>query len=75
MKIGEVVNYANLALSSGLKSAFRAVGNAVAKNFAILVPCHRVIKSSGELGNFQWGENRKKDIIQWESSQMTAQSN
>ena len=50
---GNVITYAGLARLIGHENAHRAVGNAMNKNpFAPEVPCHRVVKSNGELGGF-----------------------
>ena len=50
---GKVITYAGLARKIGKPKAHRAVGNAMNKNpFAPKVPCHRVVKSNGELGGF-----------------------
>jgi O-6-methylguanine DNA methyltransferase len=67
--ISGLTTYSDLAEKSDHKGAFRAVGTAVGKNpVAFLIPCHRVIKSSGEIGSYHWGENRKNAIIGWEAS-------
>jgi AraC family transcriptional regulator of adaptative response/methylated-DNA-[protein]-cysteine methyltransferase len=66
---GGLTTYAGLAARSGHSGAHRAAGTAVGKNpVAFLIPCHRVIKSSGEFGNYHWDENRKGMIIGWEAS-------
>ncbi|MDR3060503.1 MAG: MGMT family protein, partial [Dysgonamonadaceae bacterium] len=45
----------------------RAVGTAIGENpVAFLIPCHRVIRSSGEFGGYRWGVDRKTAIIGWE---------
>jgi AraC family transcriptional regulator of adaptative response/methylated-DNA-[protein]-cysteine methyltransferase len=66
---GEVLSYAQLAGSTKLA---RAVGTAVAANpVAYLIPCHRIIKSNGEVGNYHWGSERKAAIIKWEITKQT----
>ncbi len=66
---GGLTTYGDLATKAGHEGAYRAVGTAVGKNsVAFLIPCHRVIKSTGELGNYHWGENRKNLIVGWEAS-------
>lgn len=53
---GEVRTYKQIAESIGHGGAYRAVGSALKKNpLAPMIPCHRVIKSSGELGNYSAG--------------------
>lgn len=64
-----LTTYGDLAKKAGHEGAHRAVGTAVGKNpVAFLIPCHRVIKSTGEIGNYHWGENRKNLLIGWEAS-------
>lgn len=66
---GGLAIYADLATKSGYNGACRAVGTAVGKNpVAFLIPCHRVIKATGEPGNYHWGEMRKNAIIAWEAA-------
>ena len=66
---GWLVTYADLATKSGYNGACRAVGTAVGKNpVAFLIPCHRVIKATGEPGNYHWGKMRKNAIIGWEAA-------
>lgn len=66
---GGLATYADLATKSGYNGACRAVGTAVGKNpVAFLIPCHRVIKATGEPGNYHWGEMRKNAIIGWEAA-------
>jgi AraC family transcriptional regulator of adaptative response/methylated-DNA-[protein]-cysteine methyltransferase len=66
---GERVSYAQLAGAIGEPKAVRAVGNALAVNpVAILIPCHRVITSSGAVGNYKWGDRRKRALLAWESA-------
>lgn len=64
---GETRSYAGLAATIGKPSAFRAVANANGANqFAIVIPCHRVINSNGELGGYGGGLPRKKWLINHE---------
>lgn len=61
---GAVVSYGALAQKLGRPGASRAVGNAVGHNpIACLIPCHRVLRASGELGGYHWGTQRKKAIL------------
>ena len=63
---GKVVTYKSLALALGTR-AYRAVGNAMNKNpYAPVVPCHRVIKSNGEVGGFASGTARKIEMLRSE---------
>lgn len=66
---GGLATYADLATKSGYNGACRAVGTAVGKNpVAFLILCHRVIKATGEPGNYHWGKMRKNAIIGWEAA-------
>jgi AraC family transcriptional regulator of adaptative response/methylated-DNA-[protein]-cysteine methyltransferase len=67
---GRVVSYEDLARHIHAPRAVRAVANAVAHNpVAWLIPCHRVIRKSGALGGYRWGETRKKALLAWEAAQ------
>ncbi|HEY1057549.1 MAG TPA: methylated-DNA--[protein]-cysteine S-methyltransferase [Limnobacter sp.] len=57
---GYGISYGQLAKALGMPKAARAVGSAVANNpVAVLIPCHRVIQSTGVLGEYRWGMHRK----------------
>jgi len=65
---GEARSYSAIAQGIGRPKAVRAVGSAVGANpIAFLIPCHRVLRSSGALGGYRWGETRKRALIAWES--------
>lgn len=67
--VGGLTTYADLAMKSGHEGACRAVGTAIGRNpVAFLIPCHRVIKATGDIGNYHWGEVRKEAIIGWEAA-------
>ena len=67
IKKGEVKTYAEVAEMIGAPTAVRAVANAIAKNnIAILIPCHRVIRSDGTLGEYRWGKEIKRKLLQSE---------
>lgn len=66
---GRLTSYAMLAKKAGCENASRAVGTAVGSNpVAFLIPCHRVIKSTGEIGQYHWGQTRKNAMIGWEAA-------
>lgn len=66
---GTAVSYGDLARSLGRPRGARAVANAVAANpVAVLIPCHRVIRSTGELAGYRWGRGRKRALLAWESA-------
>ncbi len=70
---GQVRHYGQIADSIDAHSASRAVGTAVSKNpIAYLIPCHRVIRSTGVIGQYHWGQMRKKAILTWEQCQLSA---
>lgn len=73
--MGSLSTYASIAAATGNSKASRAVGSAIGDNpVAFLIPCHRVIKSTGALGHYHWGRNRKTAIIGWESAKISAES-
>jgi AraC family transcriptional regulator of adaptative response/methylated-DNA-[protein]-cysteine methyltransferase len=66
---GVLVSYGDIAESIGHPDAHRAVGTAVGQNpIAYLIPCHRVIRSSGAFGEYRWGSARKKAMVAWEAA-------
>ena len=66
---GQLSTYGNIAERVGSANACRAVGTAIGSNpVAFLIPCHRVIQSSGNIGGYMWGNTRKTAIIGWESA-------
>jgi AraC family transcriptional regulator of adaptative response/methylated-DNA-[protein]-cysteine methyltransferase len=66
---GALISYGRLAELSGVARAPRAVGTAVGVNpLAYFIPCHRVIRSTGIIGNYRWGATRKRLLIGWEAS-------
>lgn len=68
---GCVVSYHDVARSIDSPRASRAVGAAVGKNtVALLIPCHRVIRETGIVGDYRWGHVRKKALLAWESGRM-----
>jgi AraC family transcriptional regulator of adaptative response/methylated-DNA-[protein]-cysteine methyltransferase len=74
--MGGLTTYSDLAEQSGHKGASRAIGTAVAGNpVAFLIPCHRVIKSTGDVGQYHWGSARKNTIIGWEAAKMQISAN
>lgn len=64
---GALCSYGELASNIGCPRAQRATGSAVAANaVAYLIPCHRVVRSLGQLGDYRWGARRKALLIGWE---------
>ena len=67
---GETRSYQQIALAIGQPQAVRAVGNALGENpLAVQIPCHRVIRSDGQLGGYRWGLSRKEELLKLESSE------
>lgn len=72
--MGKLTTYGNIALHIDNSKASRAVGTAIGDNpVAFLIPCHRVIQSSGLLGGYHWGISRKTAMIGWEAAKINAQ--
>lgn len=66
---GQTLTYAQLAQRLDAPTATRAVAAACAANtLAVLIPCHRVIRSDGSLAGYRWGVSRKRDLLQREAS-------
>lgn len=64
---GETATYADIAGRIGRPESVRAVANACGANkIALLVPCHRIIRSDGNLGGYRWGTDRKEIILEEE---------
>lgn len=64
---GQLTTYGDIADKIAKPKAVRAVGTAVGKNpIAYLIPCHRVIRKEGKLGEYRWGSDRKKALIGYE---------
>lgn len=69
--MGKLSSYGTLAKSIRQPSASRAVGTAIGNNpVAFLIPCHRVIRSTGSFGGYMWGNTRKAAIIGWEGAEL-----
>jgi AraC family transcriptional regulator of adaptative response/methylated-DNA-[protein]-cysteine methyltransferase len=67
--MGQLSTYGTIATNIHTPNACRAVGTAVGQNpVSFLIPCHRVIQSSGVLGNYHWGPTRKTAMIGWEAA-------
>lgn len=72
--MGKLSTYGTIASHIESPNASRAVGSAIGSNpVAFLIPCHRVIQSTGAFGQYMWGANRKTAMIGWESSKISLQ--
>jgi methylated-DNA-[protein]-cysteine S-methyltransferase len=64
---GHISTYGRIGKHLGLDNGGRAVGRALAQNpFPIVIPCHRAVRSNGELGGYQGGSKMKKDLLELE---------
>ena len=68
---GKVTNYKTLAKHIGKPKAVRAVATAIGRNpLCWLIPCHRVLRTNGELGGYHWGLKVKKAMLRFESTKI-----
>ncbi len=66
---GKTASYTDIARLVKAPKAVRAVGSACGKNsIAYLIPCHRVLASTGKIGGYRWGIARKEAMLAWEKS-------
>ena len=71
--MGKLSTYGSIAASIDKPKASRAVGTAIGDNpVAFLIPCHRVIQSTGSFGQYHWGSVRKTAMIGWEAAKKNA---
>ena len=69
VKAGKVISYGELAERAGSPAAVRAAGSACAKNAIVLiVPCHRIVKTGGALGNYAYGLDKKEWLLRHEGA-------
>ncbi len=74
--MGQLTTYGTIANKIESPKASRAVGTAIGSNpVAFLIPCHRVIQSTGEVGGYMWGNTRKTAIIGWEAAKININDN
>ena len=70
--VGRLSTYKAIAEKIDNPKAMRAVGTAIGQNpVAFIIPCHRVIQSTGTFGNYHWGPQRKTAIIGWEAAKIS----
>ncbi|MCW3086244.1 MAG: methylated-DNA--protein-cysteine methyltransferase [Bacteroidetes bacterium] len=73
--MGQLSTYGTVAGKMNNPNASRAVGTAIGSNpVAFLIPCHRVIQSTGMFGGYMWGTTRKTAIIGWEAAKTDLQN-
>ncbi len=67
--LGSTVSYGEIAQSIGKPKSYRAVAQACAANkVAVLIPCHRVVRSDGNLSGYRWGVDIKRTLLQREDA-------
>jgi AraC family transcriptional regulator, regulatory protein of adaptative response / methylated-DNA-[protein]-cysteine methyltransferase len=72
---GETRSYSDVARAIHRPSAVRAVAHACATNpVAIAIPCHRVVRSNGDLAGYRWGLKRKKALLEMEAEKRARRS-
>ena len=70
---GKVDTYAGIASNIKNPNSSRAVGSAIGSNpVAFLIPCHRIIRSTGVTGEYHWGADRKTVILGWEAAKISS---
>lgn len=68
-KVSYPISYSELAARAGAKNAVRACASAMARNpVSLILPCHRIIRCSGEVGNYAWGSEKKREILEYEKA-------
>lgn len=73
VEFGTTISYEDLAAKAGNPGAVRAVASAVADNpIAFFIPCHRVIRKSGEIGEYRWGQSVKNKLLAYEQKWIKA---
>jgi len=66
---GKTISYGELAKKAGSPDAVRAAGSACARNLiALVVPCHRIVKTGGALGNYAYGLDAKEWLLRHEGA-------
>jgi AraC family transcriptional regulator of adaptative response/methylated-DNA-[protein]-cysteine methyltransferase len=69
---GRLSTYGSIGNQIDMPTASRAIGTAIGANpVGYLIPCHRVIQSTGEVGGYHWGPTRKAAMIAWEAAMMS----
>ena len=72
---GATRSYGDVAKAIGQPTATRAVARACATNpVAVAIPCHRVVRTDGEMGGYRWGVERKKALLELEREQLPVMS-
>jgi AraC family transcriptional regulator of adaptative response/methylated-DNA-[protein]-cysteine methyltransferase len=60
----QTITYKEVAYQAGYPTAFQAIGQAISRNpISLLIPCHLVVKKSGEIGDYYWGKSLKEELL------------
>ena len=65
---GKTLTYKQVAVAIGQPKAFRAIGNALSKNYDDSIPCHRVVRSDGKIGEYNRGQSQKAKLLKKEGA-------
>ncbi|MFA5842022.1 MAG: MGMT family protein [Candidatus Paceibacterota bacterium] len=68
---GETLTYKEVAQKAGKPGAYRAVGNILNKNYDPKIPCHRVVRSDGKIGDYNRGMKLKLELLKKEGARFT----
>ena len=69
---GKITTYGDLAKAGGLKNGQRLIGKIMSNNpYPVLVPCHRVVMSTGKIGGYAYGESVKMKMLSDEGIEIT----
>lgn len=67
--VASPISYSELAARAGSQRAVRACAGAMARNpVSLILPCHRIIRQSGDVGNYAWGSEKKREILEYEKA-------
>jgi O-6-methylguanine DNA methyltransferase len=67
---GETLTYKQVAKMAGSPKAYRAVGNVLNKNYDPQIPCHRVVRSDGQIGGYNRGAEEKARLLRFEAKRV-----
>ena len=65
---GRTLTYKQVAAAAGRPNAYRAVGNILNKNHNPVIPCHRVVRSDGKIGEYNRGAKKKLQLLEKEGA-------
>lgn len=71
---GRILTYKEVAAKAGRPKAWRVVGNILNRNYDPRIPCHRVIRSDGEIGGYNRGAEKKSELLRKENTGLQIKS-